>query len=98
MSYTKQIVEIAQQIEREARALGSLEEDRAEWTKPDGRRYSIGEWRYPVVRKDGTVTPGLEGVQREALAVLDGMISAQRSKIEGLRFKLVQLAKNGGAA
>lgn len=98
MSYTKQIVEITDQIAREACALESLEEDRAEWVKPDGRKFSAGAWRFPVVRQDGTVTPGLDGIHREAVKLLDGLIASQRSKIEGLRFKLVQLAKNGSAA
>lgn len=97
MSYTKQIIEITDQIAQEAHSLNSLEEDRAEWVGPEGRRLRAGPWNYHVVRKDGTVTPGLEGVQRETLKLLDGLIFVQKSKIEGLRFKLVQLGKNGGA-
>lgn len=98
MSYAADIEKIAEQIGQEARTLRHLEKDRASWVKPKGKSFQLGEYNYPVVRESGTITPGLEGIQREALKLLDGMILSQKSKIEGLRFKLVQLGKTGGAA
>lgn len=98
MSYAKQVVELAEQIREEGRKLESLESGRNRWMKPEAETFYIGSTSYWVVRKDGTVTPGLEAIQREAVKLHDAQIIAAKSRIEGLRFKLVQLAKNGGAA
>ena len=101
MSYAKQIIEIASAIGEEAGVLASLEKERSEWISPGRNWVSIGAKRYYVVGKDGTVTPGLEGIQREALKLHDDQIFKSRSRLEGLRFKLANLGKltnEGGAA
>ena len=98
MSYAKQVVELADQIREEARKLESLEKGRNRWTTPKAETFHVGSTNYWVVRENGTVTPGLEAIQREAVKLHDDQIFAAKSRIEGLRFKLVQLAKNGGAA
>ena len=101
MSYAKQIIDIASAIGEEAGVLASLEKERSEWVRPERNCFSVGRTRYYVVRKDGTVTPGLEGIQREALKLHDDQIFKSRSRLEGLRFKLANLGKlthEGGAA
>ena len=101
MSYAKQIIDIASAIGEEAGVLASLEKERSEWVRPERNYFSVGRTRYYVVRKDGTVTPGLEGIQREALKLHDDQIFKSRSRLEGLRFKLANLGKlthEGGTA
>lgn len=101
MSYAKQIIDIASAIGEEAGVLASLEKERSEWIRPERNCVAVGRTRYYVVRKDGTVTPGLEGIQREALKLHDEQIFKSRSRLEGLRFKLANLGKltqEGGAA
>lgn len=98
MSYEEQVVELASQIGDEASKLKSLEKARNRWTQPKGETFYIGGTNYWVVREDGTVTPGLEAIQREAIKLHDDQIFAAKSRIEGLRWKLVQLGKTGGAA
>lgn len=98
MSYANQIEELAWQIGSEARALRELQKERASWLTPGGKAFYVGNDSHYVVRKDGSVCPGLEGVQREAVKLHDERIIAANSRIEGLRFKLVNLAKTGGNA
>ena len=93
MSYAKQIIDIARAIGEEAGVLASLEKERSEWVMPERNTFSVGRTRYYVVRKNGTVTPGLEGIQREALKLHDDQIFKSRSRLEGLRFKLANLGK-----
>ena len=101
MSYAKQIIDIAKAIREEADVLASLEKSRSKWLLPECEIFDFGSKRYYVVRKDGTVTPGLEGIQREALKLHDDQIFKSRSRLEGLRFKLANLGKlthEGGTA
>ena len=98
MSYAEQILEITDQIKAEAEKLRALENGRQGWTKPKGETFYIGKQNYWVVRENGTVMPGLEAIQREAIKLYDDKIFEANSRIEGLRFKLVKLAKEGGAA
>lgn len=101
MSYAKKISDIASAIGEEAGVLASLEKERSEWVRPERNWVSVGAKRHYVVQKDGTVTPGFEGIQREALKLHDDQIFKSRSRLEGLRFKLANLGKlthEGGAA
>lgn len=93
MSYAKQIIDIAKAISEEAAVLASLEKERSEWIMPGRNWISVGAKRYNVVGNDGTVTPGFEGIQREALKLHDDHIFKSRSRLEGLRFKLANLGK-----
>jgi hypothetical protein len=52
----------------------------------------------PVTRDDGTTPAALQGIKREAIKAFDDLIFAKKSELEGLRFKLVNLAKQVGAA
>lgn len=98
MTYAERIVTIAKEIQAEADRLVSLEKTRSEWVTPEREWLTIGPSRYYIVGKNGKVTSGLEGVQREMLKIHDAQIAQSKSRIEGLRFKLVQAAKQGGAA
>jgi len=98
MNYIKQVAELANYIQETASVITSLETERDNWLKPAFKTFSVGGTQYHVIRKDGTVTPGLEGVQSEAIKLHDHMIFKNKSKLEGLRFKLAQLGKTGGSA
>lgn len=95
-SYAEQVAEIATAIKTKAEALRAVEKARQEWTRPEGAWINIGQNTY-VVRKDGTVPPILAGVQREVLAALDARTHFLNGELEGLRFKLVKLGREGGA-
>ena len=51
-----------------------------------------------VTREDGTTPAPLQGIKREAIKAFDDLIFAKKSELEGLRFQLVNLAKQGGTA
>ena len=94
MTYTETIIKLTDAIDSLARTLKGLEEERDTWVNP-ARSASfrmLGTARR-VVRADGTITPGLEGVQREAVRLYDAEILSVKSQIEGLRYKLVLAAK-----
>jgi hypothetical protein len=97
MSYYKDIANIAEKIKSAADDLEGLRRHRKEWTKPKGTTFWIGHHQY-VTREDGTTPAHLEGVKREALKAFDDLIFAKQGELEGLRFKLVNLAKQGSAA
>jgi len=96
-TYAKQVADIAGDIRELAQEIEEAEKARREWIKPEGARVNLGRHVY-VVKKDGNVNPMLAGVQREALAVIDERLRVLNGRLEGLRFKLVQLGKTGGAA
>ena len=98
MTYAEKIAAIAKEIAAEADHLDRLGKGRSEWVTPQREWVAVGADRYYVVGKDGKVTAGLEGMQREALKIHDIQIARSKGRIEGLRFKLVQIAKQGGAA
>lgn len=98
MNYREEMRRIADQIIGQCDAIGGLENNRKNWVNPETERVKIGSTYYYVVRKDGSVMPGLEGIQAEMLKVIDDQLSKARSKLEGLRFQLVKLGKKGGAA
>ena len=99
MSYTAQIIKIASEIKTVAVRLAALEEEREAWTNRNrGKNFYIGRKPYKVFQQDGTVDPRLEGVQREVIKLHDAEIIKAKSLIEGLRYKLVLAAKNGGKA
>lgn len=97
MSYTAKIVALATVILEEAQRAVALEKDLADWKFPKGRTHHVGGATHYVVREDGSVTPGFEGIQREAVALLERQIIKAHGRIEGLRFQLVKLGKTGGA-
>ena len=94
MTYTETIIKLTDAIDSLARTLKNLEKERDSWVNPE-RSTSfrmLGKAR-KVVRADGTITPGLEGVQRETVRLYDAEILSVKSQIEGLRYKLVLVAK-----
>lgn len=93
-TYADSVAEIASKISAEAKTIRSLENCREEWTRPEGAYVNIGGNAY-VVRKDGTVNPLLVGIQREALRALDDLLHHHRGRLEGLRFALVKLGREG---
>ncbi|MBU3577547.1 DUF4461 domain-containing protein [Polynucleobacter sp. UK-Kesae-W10] len=95
MTYQEQMKNIAEQIISQCSALYRLEENRNDWVKPEGHSLMIGSNHYYAVRKDGSVTPGLEAVQAEMLKLIDNQIFKANSKLEGLRFQMIQLGKTG---
>lgn len=97
MSYTAKIVALAKSILEEAEKAEALEKDLANWKRPKGQTHRVGGTSFYVVREDGSVTPGLEGMQREAVGLLERQILKAHGRIEGLRFQLVKLGKTGGA-
>lgn len=98
MTYAERIATIAKEIGAEADRLVSLEKSRSDWVAPEREWLDIGPSRHYIVGKSGKVTAGLEGVQREMLKIHDAQIAQSKGRIEGLRFKLVQVAKQGGEA
>lgn len=98
MTYAERIATIAKEIGTEADRLVSLEKSRSEWVAPEREWLTIGPSKHYIVGKNGKVVSGFEGVQREMLKIHDAQIAHSKSRIEGLRFKLVQAAKQGGAA
>lgn len=98
MSYAKKIADVASLIKAQADVLDRLESEKTKWTKPRTKTFHIGGVERWVVREDGTVTPGLEGVQQAAIKVHDEAIFEAKSRLEGLRYQLVKLGREGGAA
>ena len=98
MTYAEQVVKLASEIAVEAERLAKLEKSRSEWVTPLREWVTIGDSRHYVVGKDGKVAAGLEGMQREALKIHDSQIALSKSRIEGIRFRLVQVAKQDAAA
>lgn len=96
-TYAAKVVEITGLILEKAKAIRVMEQARYDWTRPEGVSIHIGQHHY-AIRKDGTVNPTLEGVQREVLAVIDSRLQKLNSELEGLRFKLVTLGREGGAS
>ena len=97
MSYYKDVAALAAKIQAEAEQLASLEKHRNDWIKPKGATFWLGHHQ-TVTREDGTTPTALQGVKREAIKAFDDLILAKKGELEGLRFKLVNLAKQGGAA
>lgn len=97
MTYYKQVADLAKQIQDKAEALASLESDRNDWIRPKGASFWLGH-HMDVTRDDGTTPVALQGVKREAIKAYDDLILAKKGELEGLRFKLVNLAKQGSAA
>ena len=97
MTYTEQIIKIASEIRTVAVRIADLEEEREAWTNRNrGKGFYIGGKSCKVFQQDGTVDPRIEGVQREAISLYDAEIIKAKGLIEGLRYKLVLAAKNGG--
>lgn len=96
MSYYKQVAGLAEQIQSKATELAGLEKHRDDWIRPKGTTFWLGHHQ-TVTREDGTTPAALQGVKREAIKAFDDLILAKKGELEGLRFKLVNLAKQGGA-
>jgi hypothetical protein len=97
VSYYKQVADLAEEIQSTAREIANLEKSRNDWIRPKATTFWLGQHTY-VTREDGTTPKALQGVKREALKAFDDLIFTKKSELEGLRFKLVNLAKQGGAA
>lgn len=91
--YIKKMAEAAKKIIEITDEIGHLQGEREAWAKPECRTFDFGGKRYYLVRKDGTVTPGLEAFQAEALKAIDRQIESAHSRLEGSRYALVQLGK-----
>jgi hypothetical protein len=98
MTYYQNISSIAEKIQSAAKEIISLEKGRERWKRPETEYISLGGSNTYVTSKDGTTPPHLEGIKRETLKAFDQAIFAKQGELEGLRFKLVNLAKKGGAA
>ena len=97
MSYYKDVAARAEQIQRKADEIQGLEKHRNEWIKPKGTTFWLG-YNQHVTREDGTTPVHLQGLKREAIKAFDELIFTKKSELEGLRFRLVNIAKQGGAA
>ena len=95
-TYADQVVEITQAIQAKAKEIQAIEKSRHDWTRPGGTYIHIGYQTY-IVRQDGTINPLLAGVLREILAAIDNRLHTLHGELEGLRFKLVKLGREGGA-
>lgn len=96
MSYYEQVIIIAKNIQSVAEELSTLKKRRNEWVRPESATFYLLHHTY-VTRKDGTTPANLEGVKREALKAFDDLIFSKQSELEGLRFRLVNVAKGGEA-
>lgn len=97
MSYYQQVANAAKQIQEAAEGIANLEKHRNDWIKPKAATFWLGHLMH-VTRDDGTTPAALQGIKREAIKAFDDLIFAKKSELEGLRFKLVNLAKQGGEA
>jgi hypothetical protein len=95
VSYYKNVAALAEQIKEKAEQIAILENHRNDWIKPKGATFWLG-YHQPVTLEDGTTPAALQGVKREAIKAFDDLILSKKGEIEGLRFKLVNLAKQGG--
>ena len=95
MSYYKNVVALAEQIKEKAEQIAILEKHRNDWIIPKGTTFWLGHHRH-VTAENGTTPAALQGIKREAIKAFDDLILSKKSEIEGLRFKLVNLAKQGG--
>ena len=94
-TYAHRVAEIASKIKAKAEYIANLEQTRAEWLRPDYKVFQFGGHSYKVVLPDGKVNPPFAGIQREALAIHDGQLLKANSELEGMRWKLLQLGKEG---
>lgn len=97
-TYAERVADLAKQIQKQADRITSLERTKSLWLLPESKSLDIGGVTYKVVDSSGIVNPALAGMQREAIAVHDRQILKAKSKLEGLRWQLIQLGKEGGAA
>ena len=97
MSYYKQVSELAKEIQDKAESIAGAEKHRHDWVRPKGATFWLG-YHMNVTREDGTTPAQLQGIKREVLKAFDDIILTRKSELEGLRFKLVNLAKKGSAA
>ncbi len=98
MSYIKKVNELAGAIKHQADLIESLEKSRGEWLTPERKTLSMAGNSSYIVRKDKTVNPVWAGVQREAIKAHDEAIFLAKGKLEGLRYQIAKLGKEGGAA
>lgn len=96
-TYTDQVAQLAEHIRRKAAQIQTMEKARRDWSLPGAERIHIGE-TLDVVLVDGSVNPGLAGVHREVLAYIDTQLHKLHGELEGLRYRLANLGKTGGAA
>lgn len=96
MSYYKTVAALAEQIQTKANEISGLEKHRNDWIRPKGTTFWL-DFHQTVTREDGTTPAHLQGIKREAIKAFDDLIAAKKGELEGLRFKLVNVAKQGGA-
>lgn len=97
MSYIEKVADLAAQIKNQADEILALKKERESWVRPKSKAIHLGRIQHWVVRDDGTVTPGFEGIQREAIKMHDAAIFDATSRLEGLRYQLAKLGKVGEA-
>ena len=96
-TYAKQVADLASEIQEKAKAILTMERSRHDWTRPEGIGIHMGQSIY-VVPKNGVVPQQLAGIHREVLAYHDDRLAKLRGELEGLRYKLIMLGREGGAA
>ena len=92
------LAELAADIKKQADKISALEKSKAEWLKPENRTFALGSMNYYVVNKDGAAAPSLAALQREAIKAHDEAIFLAKGKLEGLRYQMAKLGREGGAA
>jgi hypothetical protein len=92
MSYHKQVTDLARQIQGKAEQIINLEKHRNDWIKPKGTTFWLGHHQH-VTDEDGTTPTALQGIKREAIKAFDDLILTKKGELEGLRFKLVNIAR-----
>jgi hypothetical protein len=96
-TYAKQVADLASAIQEKAQEILTMEKSRHNWTRPEGISIHMGQHIY-VVPKSGVVPQQLAGIQQEVLTYHDNRLAMLRGELEGLRYKLIKLGREGGAA
>lgn len=95
MSYLKEVVDLAAAIRASAERIQVLEKARRDWNRPNGHSIWLGE-NVCLTHSEGVTPPKFVALKQEILKVVDDQIFSEKSRFEGLRFKLVNAAKAGG--
>lgn len=96
-AYAANLKSLAKEVLDSVARVNNLQQSHKEWTTPESVRVNVGRYIY-LVRKDGTVVPGLERAHNEVVNYIENEIELEMGRLEGLRFKIAQLGRQGGAA
>lgn len=95
--FTKAMKEIAKSILHVAQEVELLQAELHDLKTPHKRAIHLGGQAHYLVRQDYSITPGFERIHAEQVRLTKEAIAKSMSRLEGLRFKLVQLIKAGAA-